>query len=253
MSAPSAAAIRRFTSAGSCEKSQSISMISSAPSPSARRKPARYAGPSPSLFSRWSTDTPSSSAASPSAISPVPSGDPSSITSTLTPSPCSVRTMRSTFSRSLYVGRQMVTRKAPHIIVVMATTLPRNADVADQLDLLADLSEIRGDDSFRVSAYRRAATRVRESSATVADLALQGRAKELQGIGRTIEEKIVEIVQDGEIHALTRRKQEIPHGVVLFMRLPGLGPKSAKRIWQELGITTLDELREAAEAQRLRA
>jgi DNA polymerase (family 10) len=134
----------------------------------------------------------------------------------------------------------------------MATTLPRNADVADQLDLLADLSEIRGDDSFRVSAYRRAATRVRETSAPVAELALSGRAKELQGIGKTIEGKIVEIIQDGEIHALTRRKAEIPDEVVLFMRLPGLGPKSAKKIWKELGITTLDELRQAAEAQRLR-
>jgi DNA polymerase (family 10) len=135
----------------------------------------------------------------------------------------------------------------------MATTLPRNADVADQLDLLADLSEIRGDDSFRVGAYRRAATRVRETSAPVAELALSGRAKELQGIGKTIEEKIVEIVQDGEIHALTRRKAEIPDEVVLFMRLPGLGPKSAKKIWKELGVTTLEQLREAAEAQRLRA
>jgi DNA polymerase (family X) len=134
----------------------------------------------------------------------------------------------------------------------MATTLPRNADVADQLDLLADLSEIRGDDSFRVSAYRRAATRVRETSAPVAELALSGRAKELQGIGKTIEEKIVEIVQDGEIHALTRRKAEIPGEVVLFTRLPGLGPKSAKKIWKELGITTLAELRTAAEAQQLR-
>jgi DNA polymerase (family 10) len=134
----------------------------------------------------------------------------------------------------------------------MATTLPRNADVADQLDLLADLSEIRGDDSFRVSAYRRAATRVRETSAPVAELALSGRAKELQGIGKTIEEKIVEIVQDGEIHALTRRKAEIPGEVVLFTRLPGLGPKSAKKIWKELGITTLAELRQAAEAQQLR-
>jgi len=134
----------------------------------------------------------------------------------------------------------------------MATTLPRNADVADQLDLLADLSEIRGDDSFRVSAYRRAATRVRETSAPVAELAVSGRARELQGIGKTIEGKIVEIVQDGEIHALTRRKAEIPDEVVLFMRLPGLGPKSAKKIWKELGITTLEELRQAAEAQRLR-
>jgi DNA polymerase (family X) len=135
----------------------------------------------------------------------------------------------------------------------MATTLPRNADVADQLDLLADLSEIRGDDSFRVSAYRRAATRVRETAAPVAELALAGRAKELQGIGKTIEEKIIQIVETGEIEALTRRKQEIPGEVVLFVRLPGLGPKSAKKIWKELGITTLEGLREAAEAQRLRA
>src|SRR6185503_8700828 len=131
----------------------------------------------------------------------------------------------------------------------MATTLPRNSDVADQLDLLADLSEIRGDDSFRVSAYRRAATRVRETAAPVAELALAGRAKELQGIGRTIEEKIVQIVETGEIEALTKRKAEIPDEVVLFMRLPGLGPKSARKICKELGITTLEGLREAAEAQ----
>src|SRR2546430_14032027 len=101
----------------------------------------------------------------------------------------------------------------------MATTLPRNSDVADQLDLLADLSEIRGDDSFRVSAYRRAATRVRETSAPVAELALAGRAKELQGIGRTDEGKSGEIGRDGEIHPLTRRKYEISHEGVLFMCL----------------------------------
>jgi len=141
---------------------------------------------------------------------------------------------------------------AAHIIAFMATTLPRNADVADQLDLLADLSEIRGDDSFRVSAYRRAAQRVRETSAPVAELAVSGRAKELQGIGKTIEEKILQIVSDGEIHALTKRKAEIPGEVVLFMRLPGLGPKSARKIWQQLGITTLEELRHAAESQQLR-
>ena len=94
---------------------------------------------------------------------------------------------------------------------------------------------------------------MRETAAPVAELAVAGRAKELQGIGKTIEEKIVQIVEHGEIQALTRRKAEIPDEVVLFMRLPGLGPKSAKKIWQELGITTLEELREAAEAQRLRA
>ena len=55
------------------------------------------------------------------------------------------------------------------------------------------------------------------------------------------------------MHALTKRKAIVPPEVVKFMRLPGLGPKTARRIWQELGVTTLDELRAAAEAERLRA
>ena len=131
--------------------------------------------------------------------------------------------------------------------------LPPNADVAEQFDLLADLLELEGAESFRVLAYRRAATRMRETSGSVAQLALDGRAKELQGIGKTIEEKIVQIVEQGEIEALTKRKAGIPSDVVLFMRLPGLGPKTAARIWQELGISTIAELKAAAESERLRA
>jgi DNA polymerase (family 10) len=134
----------------------------------------------------------------------------------------------------------------------VAQTLPRNADVADQFDLLADLLELEGAESFRVLAYRRAASRMRETSGSIAQLALEGRAKELQGIGKTIEEKIVQIVEQGEIDALAKRRSSIPPEVVLFMRLPGLGPKTAARIWRELGVTTLEELKAAAEAQRLR-
>ena len=130
--------------------------------------------------------------------------------------------------------------------------LPRNSDVADQLELLADLLELEGEASFRVLAYRRAATRIRETAGSVAELALAGRAKELNGIGKTIEEKIVQVVEDGEMHALTKRKKIVPPEVVLFMRLPGLGPKTAARIWQELGLTTIDELKRAAESEQLR-
>src|SRR5438046_5469742 len=130
--------------------------------------------------------------------------------------------------------------------------LPRNSDVADQLELLADLLELEGEASFRVLAYRRAATRIRETAGSVAELALAGRAKELQGIGKTMEEKSVQVVEDGETHALTKRKKIVPPEVVLFMRLPGLGPKTAARIWQELGVTTVEELKRAAEAEQLR-
>jgi DNA polymerase (family 10) len=134
----------------------------------------------------------------------------------------------------------------------MAQTLPRNADLADQLDLLADISEILGEESFKIIAYRRAATRIRETPSPVAELALSGRATDLPGVGKTIEQKVVEIVEDGEIHALTRRRERVPVGVVEFLRLPGVGPKTAARIWSELGITTLDGLRAAAEEGRLR-
>src|SRR6266516_3484416 len=134
----------------------------------------------------------------------------------------------------------------------MPQRLPRNAELADQLDLLADLSEILGEDSFRVIAYRRAATRIRETPAPVAELALDGKAKELPGVGRTIQQKVVEVVNEGEIQALARRRERVPAGVVEFLRLPGVGPKTAARIWTQLGITTLDGLRVAAEEGRLR-
>jgi DNA polymerase (family 10) len=134
----------------------------------------------------------------------------------------------------------------------VSQTLPRNDELADQLDLLADLSELEGEDSFRVLAYRRAATRIRETGGPVAQLALEGKAKALQGIGKTIEEKIVEVVETGQMNALEKRRALVPEEVVQFMRLPGLGPKTARRIWKELGVTTLAELKQAAEQERLR-
>src|SRR3954447_9275068 len=130
--------------------------------------------------------------------------------------------------------------------------LPRNDQLAEQFELLADLMELEAADGFRISAYRKAAARIRETPSSVARLALDGKAKQLQGIGKTIEAKIVEVVDDGEIHALTKRKAEVPAEVATFMRLPGLGPKTARRIWKELGITSVEALQSAAEAQQLR-
>src|SRR5581483_3683040 len=252
-SASPQAAMSFGTSAGSCEKSQSISSTRSAPSASARRKPATYAGPRPALAVRWRTATRSCAAASSSASSPVPSGEPSSITSTRSSGPSSssrVATIGPRFSRSSYGGRQIVARGTAPMIAAVA--LPRNAEVIEQIELLADMLELEGTEAFRVLAYRRAAQRIGETGGSIAQLALDGKAKELQGIGKTIEEKIVQIVEKGEIEALTKRRERIPADVVAFMRLPGLGPKTARRIWQELDVTTLAGLRAAAEQQRLR-
>jgi DNA polymerase (family 10) len=139
-----------------------------------------------------------------------------------------------------------------NIIAGVAKSLPRNAEVAEQFELLADFLELEGSDQFRPLAYRRAAQRMRETGGSIAQLAVEGRAKDLSGIGKVIEEKIVQIVNDGQITALAERKARIPADVVEFMRMPGLGPKTARRIWQELGVSTIEELKEAAESERLR-
>src|ERR671936_636855 len=138
------------------------------------------------------------------------------------------------------------------MIAGMATTLPQNGEVADQLELLADLLELEGQASYRVIAYRRAASRVRETGGAVAQLALDGRAKELPGIGATIQDKILQIIDHGEIDALAKRRRTIPPDLVQFLRIPGLGPKTVRKIWQELGVTTLADLKSAARDQRLR-
>src|SRR4029078_6605995 len=98
-------------------------------------------------------------------------------------------------------------------------SLPGNASIAEQFDLLADLLELEGAESFRVLAYRRAATRMRETCGSSAQLALDGRAKELQGIGKTIEEKIVQVVEQGEIEALAKPRKPIPADVARLTRL----------------------------------
>ncbi len=134
----------------------------------------------------------------------------------------------------------------------MVAALPRNGDLADLFDQLADLSEILGEQSFRVGAYRRAASRIRDTASSVAELALEGKAKELPDIGKTIEAKIVEVTETGDMEALAKRRAQVPGEVSAFLRLPGLGPKTAARIWRELGVTTLAELKEAAEGERLR-
>src|SRR2546423_197389 len=138
------------------------------------------------------------------------------------------------------------------MIAAMAQTLPRNADVAEQLELLSDILELEGEAAYRLLAYRRAAALVREQSGLVAELALEGKAKELPGIGKTIEGKIVEIVNEGEIRALTKHKALVPPDVIQFTRRPGLVPKTSRKIWQELGVTTLADMKAAAKAERLR-
>jgi DNA polymerase (family X) len=134
----------------------------------------------------------------------------------------------------------------------VARALPSNAELAEQLELLADLLELDGADAFRLTAYRRAATRIRESAVPVAQLALDHKATRLSGIGTTIENKIVEYTETGDLSALAKLRDRLPAGLVEVMHVPGLGPKTARKLHTELGVASLSDLQKAAEAEQLR-
>jgi DNA polymerase (family X) len=127
-----------------------------------------------------------------------------------------------------------------------------NAAIADALEEVGDLYELDGAIVHRVLAYRAAAKTVREASVSVAALARAGRATELPAVGNTLQEKIIALLDTGTIPAAERLRAKFPPGLIAITHLPGLGPKRARLLHSELGIDSLDELREAAEHERLR-
>jgi DNA polymerase (family 10) len=127
-----------------------------------------------------------------------------------------------------------------------------NAAIADALAELGDLYELDGAIVHRVLAYRNAAKAVREASVSVAALARAGRATELQGVGETLQQKIITLLDTGTTPSTERMRAQFPGGLIAITRLPGLGPKRARLLYTELAIDSPEKLREAALAQRLR-
>jgi len=129
---------------------------------------------------------------------------------------------------------------------------PTNTEIAEALDELGDLTELDGAAIYRTNAYRNAAKVVRESPVSVLALARDGRATELPGVGGTIQEKIIALADEGAIPAAVKLRAKFPPGVIEMTHLPGLGAKRARRLYDELGIDSLESLRAAAEGQRIR-
>ena len=127
-----------------------------------------------------------------------------------------------------------------------------NAQIAAAFDELADLYELDGAVQYRVLAYRTAARTVREASVSVAQLVRDGRVTELPGIGKTLETKLGTLIETGDTTQAQKLRAQFPSGVIAMMHLPGFGPKRARRLYDELGIDSLEALRGAAERQELR-
>jgi DNA polymerase (family 10) len=128
----------------------------------------------------------------------------------------------------------------------------RNGEIAAAFDELGDLYELDGAVVYRVVAYRNAAKAIRDSAASVEELSRAGRVEELPGIGKTIAEKISMLLETGSIPSAEKLKAKFPPGLIEVTRIPGLGPKRARKLYDDLGISSLEALKAAAEQQQLR-
>ncbi len=127
-----------------------------------------------------------------------------------------------------------------------------NQQIADVFDNIADILEIQGESRFKFLAYRRAAETFRELQRSLQAYADDNTLEELPGVGKAIADKTRELLQTGKLEFYEQRKVEVPLGVLDVKRLNGVGPKKARLFWDELGITSVDALKQAAEGGKLR-
>ncbi|MDG6987992.1 MAG: DNA polymerase/3'-5' exonuclease PolX [Nitrososphaerota archaeon] len=127
----------------------------------------------------------------------------------------------------------------------------KNGEVAELLDRLGDLAEANGEDRFKVVAYHRAATSVRNLDEDVELVWREGRLEDIRFIGEGISKKIDEYLTTGRLRLLEKLEEMTPPGVTLLTRVQGIGPRTAYHLSHDLGIDSVDKLKEALESGRL--
>lgn len=126
----------------------------------------------------------------------------------------------------------------------------KNREIAGIFNDIADLLEIKGENPFRIRAYRRAALNIEGLSKDVA-VTSKGELMTVPGIGRDLAGKIEEYVKTGSIHAYEDLKKEIPGGLSAMLSVPSLGPKTAKLLFDKLKIKNIEELERYAREHKL--
>ena len=127
---------------------------------------------------------------------------------------------------------------------------PSNGEIASLLREFADLLELQGESPFRTRAYRRAADQLGALHTPATELSA-GELQAIEGIGRGIAGTVAEIARRGTFGSLEELRARMPASVIRFTRIPGVGVKTAARLYERLGVTTVEQLSEAAAAGRI--
>ncbi len=129
----------------------------------------------------------------------------------------------------------------------------KNRIVAEVLNTIADLEEIRGEEAFKAGSYRKAASHIFKMSEDIAQVAEQGRLAELPGVGKNIAAKIRDIIETGTTSRLESLLQQIPPELLDLLKIPGLGPRTAQRLYRELGVRGLADFESALRGGKVAA
>ena len=124
-------------------------------------------------------------------------------------------------------------------------------EIAKIFEDIADMLEIKGDNPFRIRAYRKAARNIRTLVEDLEKFTDEGRLDQIPGIGSGMKEKIYEILDTGRLQFYEKLKNEIPPSLVKLLSIPGVGPKLAKRFYEELDIRDIEHLEKMAKEHRL--
>jgi DNA polymerase (family 10) len=124
-------------------------------------------------------------------------------------------------------------------------------DVAAALEEVGVLLELQGESSFRTNSYKNAARSLLQMGEDLRAVIEAGRLGEIPGIGESMRTKIETLVRTGELPQLVELRGKFPPGVIQMLRIPGLGPKKVKALYEELKLDTLDALKAACEADRV--
>ncbi len=127
-----------------------------------------------------------------------------------------------------------------------------NEGVAAVLDEIGDLLELKGENVFRAVTYRAVARAIRDLREPVATLVREDRLGEIPKVGPSVSEAITQLINTGTSLRLEELRAAVPQGLITLLSVPGVGPATARVIYDHLKITTVDELEEAAKAHRLR-
>lgn len=126
-----------------------------------------------------------------------------------------------------------------------------NENVIRAFNEIADLMEIKGEDSFRVSSYRRVARSIDDLAGSITDVAARGELDTIDGVGKSSAEKIQELLATGKIKLREQLLDEVPATLLELLGIPGLGPKKIALLWKSCDVKSLDDLKAALAASRL--